>query len=673
MTAVAFYLLVLLAGLAGFAALVRLGMPEAEAWALGRTAGLVGVVLPAWWSGSMGLGGWLWIGGGLLMAGGAWGALTVWKRRRAWRELVAAEAVFVVGFVVVLLIRLGHPAIRGTEKPMDLGIFATLLRARTFPPPDMWLAGMTLPYYYWGALMWAVPLALSGLHLGVGYNLVAALVGGLSAAAVWALASRLARSQGAGLLAVPVALFLGTPDGLRQLLAGTRLSGLDFWASSRQIPHTITEFPLFTLWLGDLHPHLLSVPLALLAIALAAHAAVAGLRPGRLAAIAIAFGAAWAANPWTMPPTLAAVALMLLPGGGRRRWLGVAGIAVAGWLVSAPFQLDFHPPFHGFGLVRAVSGLPDFLLYAGTLVGAVSLAVAGIVAAWAGEDRRRRSMLLWGLVAATVVVAAASRHPVLVLLGLACAVLAAEGLHEGDPDRRALLLAALGVFLFLVPEILFVRDPYGGDLERMNTVFKSYFQAWILLAVAFPVLLRRAPLGRWLRVAAVVALLIPGLPHLVGMAASSAAAPTHGLEGLRWMAHGDRAAVAYLRGSKPGTTLVEAVGGAYTDYGRLSAASGVPTILGWANHELVWRGSRIGPEVDRRRRLVERIYTCGDPRQIRRLADQEGFDLIAVGDMERTKYPALDEEALRDAGEVVFERGDTYVVDMHAGRRAGAE
>ena len=55
-----------------------------------------------------------------------------------------------------------------------------------------------------------------------------------------------------------------------------------------------------------------------------------------------------------------------------------------------------------------------------------------------------------------------------------------------------------------------------------------------------------------------------------------------GLDGLRWMPAGDRALVAELRQQAPGTVLVEAVGGAYSDYGRLSSASGVPAFLGWA-------------------------------------------------------------------------------------------
>ena len=65
---------------------------------------------------------------------------------------------------------------------MDLGILSVLLRAQGFPPPDMWLAGHSLPYYYWGALVWSLPMRVTGVPIEYGYNWTVALVGGLIAA-----------------------------------------------------------------------------------------------------------------------------------------------------------------------------------------------------------------------------------------------------------------------------------------------------------------------------------------------------------------------------------------------------------------------------------------------------------------------------------------------------------
>ncbi len=681
MTIISFFLVVLVAGFAGYGVLVYLGLPDGEAWGLGRIAGLVLVAWPSWWAGSLGVGAWRWIGGAVLIAGALAGLGTMWRRRPAWRDLLVAEAVFTVGWVAVLLLRLDHPAIRGTEKPMDLGILATLLRTRSFPPPDMWLSGFSLPYYYWGALIWTIPLTLGGIGLGTGYNLVVALLGGVTAVGIWVLASRLARSKTAGMGAVFLAMLAGTPDGLRQLLAGRNLSSLDLWASSRQVPHTITEFPLFTFWLGDLHPHLLSLPLALLGVALAAHAAAKGVRPAILAGIAVAFGATWAANPWAMPPTFAAIALMLIAGDGRWRWpagegltrwaaAGAAGIG--GALAVLPFLLEFHPPFEGIGFVHAWTPLPDLLMYAGSLLTVVVCGALGFVLQRPTSDASLRRVWIWLTAAWLVVMAALSGRPVLVLLAGLLAMLIWWGTAPGEePDRGAVWLAALGVFLFLVPEIIFVRDPYGAELHRMNTVFKAYFQAWIFLAIAAPVLFRRAARKRAGRAVLTAVLVLPALPHLATVMTAPLRAEQLGVSGLGWMTAGDRAAVRTLRGLPQGTALVEAVGGAYTDFARLSSASGVPAVLGWANHELVWRGGSIGPELDRRRKLIRRVYTCGSAATIRELAREVPFDIIAVGGMERRRYPQLDEGAIRRAGRIILDEEGTMLVEVERHADAG--
>ncbi|MCG6963702.1 MAG: DUF2298 domain-containing protein [Acidobacteria bacterium] len=681
MTGVLFYLAVLVAGLGGYAGLARLGIRDRNAWAYGRVAGLVAIALPAWWSGAVGFSGWRWLGGGLLILGGALGAITLYRRRGAWREILVAEAVFLVGFAGVLLLRLDHPEIRGTEKPMDLGILATLLRARSFPPPDMWLAGASLPYYYWGALLWTVPLALSHVPLEIGYNLIVALLGGLVAAAAWSLASQLANSRGAPWLAAFFAVFAGTPDGLRQILAGRSMLGLDFWASSRQVPNTITEFPLFTFWLGDLHPHLISLPLSLLTVLLALHAGRKGPRVGVMVAVAASFGVTWAANPWAMPPTLAAVALMLVAGDGRWRWpIGhdlvrwvlVLPVAIGGWLFTIPFQLAFHPPFHGIGLVHAWTSVPDLLLYGGSLIVGAWIIAVRVAADLGGSRIERRQALGAAAIALGVVLAAATGKAVLALLAVGMMILVVGGMR-GDvrEDRPALLLAALGVFMFLIPEIIYVRDPYGAQLHRMNTVFKSYFQGWILLAIALPALLWQLKMVRWKKVVLVTALVIPTLPHLAGMASAPILHRPLGLDGLRWMTPGDRDIVRFLRRQPAGAVVAEAVGHAYSDYARLSAASGVPAVLGWANHELVWRGPVIGPELERRRQLVQKIFGSGNSETVAAAARKAGATLVAVGSMEHRTYTEAGLKAVEKAGRIVLRKGSTVVVAMDPQAPAG--
>lgn len=658
------------AGLGGYALLVKLGLDDFEAWCGGRLAGLIMVAMPAWWAGVAGLRHWRTVGVIVLLALAAAGIASVLRRGR-WRQLLAAEGVFVIAAAVVLFIRLDHPEIIHQEKSMDLGIFASLLRADGFPPADMWLAGEALPYYYWGALLWTVPIAASQLALEIAYNLVVALAGGITAALLWAAGRRFGGGHRWGLAVAFFGLLAGTPDGLRQVLGGSSLAGVDIWASSRQVADTITEFPLFSFWLGDLHPHLLAMPIAVLAVLVALSAGRNAPSVGQTVALGVVFGVGWAANPWSMPPTLAAIALLLIAtdrrwywpvGEGRRRWLAVVAVAVGGWLVTAPFHLGFKPFFDGIGRVTAWTSPGELLLYGGCLVVPALLAAVGLSRTVIGGDERGRATGLLAA-AAVAILAAVFARPTLVVLAAILAMLIL-GVFRVPPGvgRPGLALGALGVFLLLVPEMVYVADGYGETLHRMNTVFKAYIQGWVFLAVALPSLLRFGLANRGHRAAIVAAMVAVASIHPLGLGLRQMKASELGLDGMRWMHPGDRAIVLALRDEPAGAVLIEAVGGAYTEYGRLSAASGVPAYLGWENHEMVWRGSSVLEETGRRKTLIEALYTSGDPAEVRRLAIEAGVDLIAIGALERRDYQASDLEAVAAAGDLVVDQDDALLV-----------
>lgn len=683
MTAVLFLAAGLVAGLAGCALLACLGIDDFDAWAAGRTLGLVLVAFPAWWFGIFGMTGWRGLGVVLLVLLGAAGALVLIRRRVSWRELVRAEAIVIAAALVILVIRLDHPQIVGQEKPMDVGILATLLRSESFPPLDMWLAGERLPYYYWGALLWTTPLAASGLRLEIGYNLIVALVAGLAAVALWALGRRLGGSHRAGLTAAFFGVLAGTPDAWRQLLGGTGLRFLDIWRSSRQHEDAITEFPLFTEWLGDLHPHYLSIPIACAAFLVAWHV---GQRRPRLAGIVVVtglFGVAWAANPWCMPPTFAGIALLLLSadgrwhwpaGDGRWRWLAVAVVAVGGWLAAAPFHASFNPPFEGVRPVFAWTEPGVMLLYGGCLLVPALAAATALLWRRVGGDRRdRRLAVMLGTAAVVMVAAAASGRPSLVFLAAGVAVLVWVALSPGElAERPAIALAALGLFLFLVPEMVYVVDSYGERLHRMNTIFKAWIQGWILLAAALPVMLRLAWQRRWIRGTVLAVLVVAALPHLLWALLNQVSGRPLGLDGMAWLSAGDRAIVRFMREQPHDAAQIEAVGGAYSEYARLSANSGVPAYLGWENHELVWRGHGVTEETSRRAALVKELYTCADPARVRELANRAGCELVAIGALEQADFPAEGLDAVRAAGQLVLDVDGGQVVRIAGGGVLGA-
>ena len=68
------------------------------------------------------------------------------------------------------------------------------------------------------------------------------------------------------------------------------------------------------------------------------------------------------------------------------------------------------------------------------------------------------------------------------MLALVWSGLLLPRVNDGDGTLLfALMLAAIGLGLVLVPEIVYLRDNFGW---RMNTIFKFYYQAWLLFGVA---------------------------------------------------------------------------------------------------------------------------------------------------------------------------------------------
>jgi uncharacterized membrane protein len=414
------------------------------------------------------------------------------------------------------------------------------------------------------------------------------------------------------------------------------------------------------------------MPVACLALLVAWQAGKKGPSGAHMAFLAILFGVVWAANPWAMPPTLAGIALLMVagtdswhwPGGeGTKRWLAIAAVGIGGWLITAPFHLGFKPFFQGIKAVFAWTDPGHLLLYGGCLLIPAGIAAAAVLAQTMVAEAvvKRAVMLLAG--AATLVLAAATGRPTLVFLAVITVIFVIAVLTgSAGGDRPVLALAALGTFLFLVPEVVYVADGYGDDLHRMNTVFKAYIQGWILLAIAMPVFVRlglRQKAVRWGVLGVAVAL---ALPHPVGMVVEQIKGETWSLDGMAWMTEGDHAIVETLRREPNGTVVAEAVGGAYTEYARLSSASGVPAYLGWENHEGVWRGGEVYAVTRARKELVSNLYSSRDPKEIRALARKAGIHLVAIGSLERKDFTAAKLKTLAEAGEVVLDQDGGMLV-----------
>jgi YYY domain-containing protein len=211
-------------------------------------------------------------------------------------------------------------------------------------------------------------------------------------------------------------------------------------------------------------------------------------------------------------------------------------------------------------------------------------------------------------------------------------------------DYFVFLLIFAGLGLTLSTEFLYLRDSFG---VRMNTVFKFYYQAWVMLgcASAYAVwwLIRRArrAFGGLARTAfSMVAtlLILSGMVYslLSGYSRAEGFRSQPDLDGASAVASShpdDWAAIEWLRENVTGNPVIlEAPGKSYNYEGRISAFTGLPAVLGWALHEGQWRGSY--SEQGQREADIRTIYTTNDPNLALELLEKYDVRYIILGSPE---------------------------------------
>ena len=627
-------------------------------------------------------------------------------------------------WVRVLNPDLWHPVVGG-EKPMDFAYLNAVIRSTWFPPYDPWFAGGYMNYYYFGFVLVGSLAKLLGIVPSIAYNLTLPLFYSLTGVSVFSVGFNLAggrdsdsawRRYLAGGLAVLFLLLLGNLGEVRLLLAGLRavagepsfestIPGLPelvqvvrglgmvlrgaslpfrpetpYWDPTRMFPHpAFAEFPAFTFVYADPHAHMLALPYTLVALGLAVNWARGGQRLSQGFAFSlplggVVVGSLLGANTWDYPVFLFAGIIGLALG----TWLSRRG--VGGWLWRAaalvavsvasflPFIRSYVPQLAGLTLWRdARIPLDSYLLMFGQFLFPLLTMLAirgrgGVAQAGHLQNRTVRLLLALGVAAVLVLVPvlATTSLPVAAVtipLGVAAAAVAAR-LKEPVEERLLWVFVALAMAVCLAVDLVAV----GGD--RMNTVFKFYYQVWTLLsisaAVAVAWLVGRSRtwsvewrqawwIGMGVLLLSTALFPIMSIPSKVGDRIDGAAGPT--LDGMAYMESGrvgdvrgevnlgpDYAAIVWLQEHVEGSPVVlEGLGEREYLWGnRISIYTGLPTVVGWRWHQIQQRG--MSEEVEQRRWDVAEFYGTMDVDRAWEILQRYDVEYVVVGPYERLYY-----------------------------------
>jgi YYY domain-containing protein len=505
--------------------------------------------------------------------------------RRHWRLLLVTEGLFALLYVLWIGVRLLQPDLwhphMGGEKPMDFAYLNAVIKSTWFPPYNPWLSGTYINYYYFGFVIVGTLTKLLGTVPATAYNLMVPLLYALTGVGAFSVAYNLMGRRKraalvAGILALVFTIVLGnlgvvhlvytklielggepfesTIPGYPELVSmfegiwkvvveGHSLSIGNtswYWHPTRIIPaetgNPIAEFPAFTFLYADLHAHLISFPLTLLALALALYW-VLDSRPRWWSLVigGLVVGSLRPTNTWDYPAylMLGLAALMVGAWDGwraeRRRtgladgmavWRHVRQLVLRAVLFAGLTFVLFLPYIQHYSGYSSLERWDrprtpaDIYLWIHTImlfpVVTRLLVEVWRVLKWRKDSRcgfaprSLRSIVLasgGGLVFVVFLIVCLAGGVALwkqiggigtsvldeivpvSLVALPIALLAALLLFvPGMPANRRLLWLMVGLVMAIsiAVEVVVVK----GDVGRQNTVFKFYLQMWIMLSVA---------------------------------------------------------------------------------------------------------------------------------------------------------------------------------------------
>jgi len=477
-----------------------------------------------------------------------------------------------------------------------------------------------------------------------------------------------------------------------------------YWFPSRVIPapgdvEPITEFPLFTFLYSDMHAHMLVMPITLFVIAWAVSVIKSRAQWTRAEWVAVfgigalMTGVLKPTNTWDLYTYFPLAALALgytlyhyvewkgyfnLP-----NWLGKAMISlgaiailyILGSLLYAPFS---HWYGQAYGDIDPWKGsqtpISSYLTHWGVFLFLVVSWLAWETREWmAATPVSRLSNLRKFTLAIEIALAALIALLVFLAvegvrigwLALPLAVWAGILILRADmPDIKRFVLLMVGTALTLTIAVEVVV--LVGDIGRMNTVFKLYLQAWMLLAVSaaasFGWLMNVFPawnfkwrtvfqFGSYVLLAGAFMFTLTATSDKINDRISGETPRT--LDSMEFMNHAqlwdgqimdlseDYRAIRWMQDNIEGSpVIVEANCTEYRWCTRYTVYTGLPGVVGWNWHQRQQRGI-FAPQVQERVNEVSAFYSTPDVQIALEFLKKYDVKYIVVGQLERNVYPAI--------------------------------
>ncbi len=588
--------------------------------------------------------------------------------QKNFKILFFEAIIFFLCFSAFLAIRFGNPDLwhtsMGGEKPMDIALLNALARTTVIPPLDPWFAGESVNYYYFGQLILSIPIKITGISTTIFYNIALAFLFAQTAISMFSLINNTTKSKLFGIFG---AIFLVSMGNLYQikLIINSFHQQIPinawYWTATRIMPNSeINEFPFFTFLYADLHAHLIALPIALFVLAFSLSFLEEKNKSTffivKLIIMSLALGILRATNVWDYPTYFGASILILCFANITHR------ITIKHAFLKTIASL------FSIGIISNIAMIPFLRHY--------KIAPLNVIF----YHGPHTALMDYGIIHGFFLFIIGS----LFLFALYRRKIVLDKLFQ-----ISVLFTLLAIIATLIPDIIDI--PLG--LGRMNTVFKFYFQAWVFYSIASVYALSLLfhmrkdipfiPKTCW----AMLFLLLFFISFSYVPTATSAkihdrisTSTPRTLDGALFMQYAsyfdqdklipfnqDFAAIAWINSNiKETPVLVEAQTPAYRWGGRISAYTGIQTIIGWDWHEKAHRSYLLADDIDKRVADVKLFYETRSSQEALSVIKRYNVSYIYVGELEKAyysfdgleKFSRLINEGVID---IIYKNGNTII------------
>ncbi len=613
-----------------------------------------------------------------------------------YSNIIIEEILFLISFVFWAFIRSQEPSIQSLEKFMDFGFINSILRTKFFPPADIWYPPEPINYYYFGHLTGATLIKLTSITPTIGYNLILASIFALGITQIFSLICNIIfyffkKINYLNLIIYGLigAFIINLGGNLHTIYLFTKgypndnpipfwkiLSGYNpqtYWYpnATRFIPYTIHEFPSYSYVVADLHGHVFDIPFVMLTFALLfliftykekindfiklkinlfKKNLILNINQYYLfltTILGFLISVHYMTNAFDGPIyfLLTLFIFLFIFNLSTNFFFYFFLLITSFFIFNLPYSSHFQPFVSGIG----VNCSPNFLTKIGKL-GPFLFETGNcqVSPIW-------MLLVLWGFFWLNFIIFLILIYKNLININI-------------NLKTFLILIFSFGTLLIIIPEFFYIKDIYPQHF-RANTMFKLGYQAFIIMGVSSTIVLfliknikKKLLKFSFLLVYFPFLILVVIYPYYAIPSYYGKLDKTPNLDGSNWLKTfrpEDKEIIDYLNNNIQGQPVIlEAQGDSYTDYERISAFTGLPTVAGWWVHEWLWRGS---PDyIGQRIPDVVNLYESRNINLTKKLIEKYNIKYVIISRLEKEKYPNLNEEKFLQLGKLIFQSSNGF-------------